>query len=403
MTRKALIGAGIVLFIATAVILVASIFSAGRMNPNLFSSDLSGSEKSLSTISSEPSSNSLANSQTADSLQSKKTPQKAINETLNLNEDTTALTEEYKRIGKDELGCQKLNSIAIKMAEMQRNNFFKNLSDQPSGTLSEDELLANALFNNLGAHNERLDALTALKKENSSSIVAYEILRLCALQPSHSQCSTETIDTITSAHQNDSQIWMQAVNYFLATSQFELATNAANSASQGTYSTAVLPYFIQYHNQTLKNAGVGDFHSNTVAAVGLHAAFAQPLGHISKWCKNTSNSRSTAQACLNLGKLWELHGTDKFERSFGLSIQGLVYEAEENTQMLALTEQKRKDIYEKDSENEFEHLALVLSNESLLNSYLEHYAYGGQVYAANAVKTDIEDFKKTLEYKTCYQ
>ena len=196
---------------------------------------------------------------------------------------------------------------------------------------------------------------------------------------------------------------MQAVNYFLATSQFELATNAANSASQGTYSTAVLPYFIQYHNQTLKNAGVGDFHSNTVAAVGLHAAFAQPLGHISKWCKNTSNSRSTAQACLNLGKLWELHGTDKFERSFGLSIQGLVYEAEEDTQMLALTEQKRKDIYEKDSENEFEHLALVLSNESLLNSYLEHYAYGGQVYAANAVKTDIEDFKKTLEYKTCYQ
>jgi hypothetical protein len=358
MTRKALIGAGIVLFIATAVILVASIFSAGRMNPNLFSSDLSGSEKSLSTISSEPSSNSLANSQTADSLQSKKTPQKAINETLNLNEDTTALTEEYKRIGKDELGCQKLNSIAIKMAEMQRNNFFKNLSDQPSGTLSEDELLANALFNNLGAHNERLDALTALKKENGSSIVAYEILRLCALQPSH---------------------------------------------SQGTYSTAVLPHFIQYHNQTLKNAGVGDFHTNTIAAVGLHAAFAQPLGHISKWCKNTSNSRSTAQACLNLGKLWELHGTDKFERSFGLSIQGLVYEAEENTQMLALTEQKRKDIYEKDSENEFEHLALVLSNESLLNSYLEHYAYGGQVYAANAVKTDIEDFKKTLEYKTCYQ
>jgi hypothetical protein len=348
MTQKILIGAGTVLLIATTVILTVAILSPGTVKPTIFYSELPGNEKSFSTISSEP----RSYSQTANSLKPQKTPQKTPSETLNLN---------------------------------------------------KDEQLANALFNDLGAHNERLDALTALKKENGNSIVAYEILRLCALEPSHLQCSTETIDNITSAHQNDSQIWMQAVNYFLATSQFDLAASAAKRGMQGSYSTAVLAVFIQHHNQTLKDAGVGNFGSNTIAAVGLHAAFAQPLGHISKWCKDTSNNPSTAQACLNIGKLWEQNGTDKFERDFGLSIQDLVYEAEENTEMLALSEQKRRDIYEKDSQNEFENLALALSNESLLNSYLEYYSYGGQIYAATAIKTDIDDYKKTLEYRTCYQ
>ena len=399
MTQKILIGAGTVLLIATTVILTVAILSPGTVKPTIFYSELPGNEKSFSTISSEP----RSYSQTANSLKPQKTPQKTPSETLNLNKDKTAVTEEYQKIGKDELGCQKLNNIAIKMADIQRNNFFKNLSNRPSETLNEDEQLANALFNDLGAHNERLDALTALKKENGNSIVAYEILRLCALEPSHLQCSTETIDNITSAHQNDSQIWMQAVNYFLATSQFDLAASAAKRGMQGSYSTAVLAVFIQHHNQTLKDAGVGNFGSNTIAAVGLHAAFAQPLGHISEWCKDTSNNPSTAQACLNIGKLWEQNGTDKFERDFGLSIQDLVYEAEENTEMLALSEQKRRDNYEKDSQNEFENLALALSNESLLNSYLEYYSYGGQIYAATAIKTDIDDYKKTLEYRTCYQ
>ena len=305
-----------------------------------------------------------------------------------------------------ERACTNYSEDELAIFEQERLDYFEELSVREQASLTDDEKLATALFTNYLDSKKRLKALLATEQYATNALVALEILNHCSNKEGQKLCSNELISSITNVHRDDSEIWLHATHYFVATEQFELANDAIEKATQASYATSKLSETIRFYNQTLSKAhsgSVGELNTNTVKAFGIYASYSLPsYSTITNWCHESINDVQIAQACLKLGLHWEKRGTDLIDNMIGLSIQEMVYQSENNEKMVEIAKQKKADLHTFLGSIDQKAMYLMTSNERLLNSYLEYYVTQGEMGAIEAIANDITEFKETKAYADCY-
>ena len=305
-----------------------------------------------------------------------------------------------------EIVCTNYSEDELAIFEQQRMEYFEELSAREPASLTDDEKIATALFTNHLDSKKRLNALFATEQYATNALVALEILNQCSNKEGQKLCSNDLVDSITKVHRDDSEIWLYATHYFVATEQFELANDAIEKATQASYATSKLSETIRFYNQTLSNAhsgSVGELSSNTLTGFGIYAAYSLPAySPIIDWCSKSVNDTQIAQACLKLGLHWEKRGIVLIDNMIGLAIQEIVYKSENNEDMVKITKQKKADLNSFLGSIDEESTHLLTSNESLLNSYLEYYATKGEIGALIGIESDITEFKETSSYAECY-
>jgi hypothetical protein len=249
---------------------------------------------------------------------------------------------------------------------------------------------------------KRIEALVALK-QNDHPLVALETLRMCSIQTDFKHCDNALIEEITSLHKNDSEVWLEAINYYLETEQDEHVFRAINQAKQSKYSSSFYSLFVSTYAQTMAKANIGQYNSIVMNALGYYMAKGKPYRAQTDWCKNNLQNEKYAQGCLDMGVLMEQTSSDTIDKVIGLAIQGIIYETEGNAEMTSLVQKKQDVLSQPNSldSTEANVLSTIFNYEKLLKTYIDNIETLGEYGALHQLKPEVLAFKESSHYEGC--
>ncbi|MDT0594610.1 hypothetical protein [Glaciecola petra] len=277
----------------------------------------------------------------------------------------------------------------------------------------EDERLAFVLFSDIipddesaldKEHVHKLNALLDLE-QIENPLVAIETLRTCTIHSNYERCNNELVKKITSQHNDDAEIWLQAIRYFINTEQDKLVFEAIEQAKQSKYVSSFFKLFISTYAQALETSGVGNYNSNVMSGLGYYFAKALPLGETTHWCKDNLHQEKYAQGCLDISILMEQNSSDSIEKAIGLAHQQIVYEAQGDIDSAALAVQRKNALQPKYLSNEWQvknnTLETIFQYEKLLRNYIANMGILGEHGARKSLEAEVMRFRASEHFVDC--
>lgn len=249
---------------------------------------------------------------------------------------------------------------------------------------------------------ERREALLDLD-QNDNPLVALEKLRMCGLHTDNKRCDNALINELTTLHKDDSEIWLEALYYYLATEQDEQVFRAISEAQQSKYSSSLYSLFASQYAQTLEKANITTYNSAIISAIGYYMAKTKPYNLQTNWCKNNLQNAIYTQSCLEMGVLMEQRSSDTIDKLIGLAIQGIIYKAEGNAEMASLVDNKANS-YSPNKRAASKNAGVIntiIHYEDLLRAYIENIGVLGEFDAIVQMEPEVLAFQKSVHYEDC--
>lgn len=253
-------------------------------------------------------------------------------------------------------------------------------------------------------HVHKLDALLDLD-QIENPLVAIETLRTCTIHSNFERCNNELVKKITSQHNDDAEVWLHAIRYFINTEQDELVFEAIEQAKQSKYVSSFFQLFVNTYAQSMENANIGNYNSNVMSALGYYFAKALPLGETTQWCKDNLRKEKFAQGCLDINILMEQNSSDSIEKVIGLAHQQIVYEAQGNTDSAAHAEQRKNTLKPKYLLHKWQvknnTLETIFQYEKLLRDYITNMGILGEHGAIKSLEAEVMRFRASEHFVDC--
>ncbi|MDT0596395.1 hypothetical protein [Glaciecola petra] len=248
---------------------------------------------------------------------------------------------------------------------------------------------------------EYLDDLIALN-ELEIPLVALEIMRACTNQDTNPVCTNQLIDKLSSLHKNDSQAWSYAANYYAKTEQDEKVIAAVELALESKYTSSSYFMAMNTYYKTIEAANIGNYVSSFSTASWHGNKVLLYHDPISRWCRgdNLSNLQ-IAQACLDIGQLWENTSLTVFDKIMGLAIQGLVHSAEGNNELTLFAEKRREDLYAPLLNPLVKDRWVMFKDEYFIQMYFELFESQGEIGTLQTINKEILNRKAAGTFQGC--
>ena len=278
----------------------------------------------------------------------------------------------------------------------------------------KDDKIAYTIFNNMTYPKPsklqevgqlKLDALLNLDLIEEP-LVAQEILHTCTALSQYERCDNDLIEKLTSQHKDDSELWLRATDYYLKTEQDDLVFNAIEQVKQSKYSSSYSYLFIDAYTNAMEKAGIGSYNSNVTRALFYYNTTRLPLhDKTSEWCRGNLDKDKYTQGCLDLATMLEQKSHDLLSKIMGITFQNYVYNAEGNTELLEILEQRSNKLQPKYLSDEFTKLLdvskTVFQYENLLRAYIANSAILGEVGAFAPLEDEVMAFRASDQYVGC--
>ena len=227
-------------------------------------------------------------------------------------------------------------------------------------------------------------------------------MRACTNQDTNPVCTNQLIDKLSNLHKNDSQAWSYAANYYAKTQQDEKVIAAVEQALESKYTSS--PYFMAMDTYftTIEAANIGDYVSDFITASWHGNEVLLYHDPISRWCRgdNLSNLQ-IAQACLDIGQLWENTSLTVFDKIIGLAIQGLVHTAEGSNELALLTEKRKEDLYAPTLNSMVKDRWAMFKDEDFIQMYFELFESHGEIGTLQIIDKEILNRKAAGTFQDC--
>jgi hypothetical protein len=278
----------------------------------------------------------------------------------------------------------------------------------------KDDKIAYTIFNNMTYPKPsevkevgqlKLDALLDLDLIEEP-LIAQEILHTCTVLSQYELCDNDLIESLTSQHKNDSELWLRATDYYLKTEQDDLVFNAIEQVKQSKYSSFYSYLFITAYTNAMEKAGIGSYNSNVTRALLYYNTTRLPSHNkTSEWCRGNLDKDKYTQGCLDLATMLEQKSHDLLSKQMGIALQSYVYRAEGNTELLEILEQRSNKLQPKYLSDESKKLLdvskTVFQYEKLLRVYITNTAILGETGAFAPLEDEVMAFRASDQYVDC--
>ncbi|KGK00344.1 hypothetical protein [Thalassotalea sp. ND16A] len=326
-------------------------------------------------------------------------PAEIINREANKTHLTSVHLPEQLETQEDEyiVHCDERSLLEDEAVFAARQLFFQSLVNSNQ----VDKQLDYALFALAPDDRSQLDLLVSFNQRYPNNPTALlESVRLCSTQLDNKHCDQNLIDMAIAADGNNGAMWLEIVYFHANRNNDQQTIFAIQELLKAPYFNEHFGRNVQRYSKALAGSRFNDFNLNTVAAIGIEAAKSIGFSGLFEWCKQGINRSEKVHACLQLGIDIKERGQRHMTKTFGLAIQRMIYQAEDNLESSAEID-RELNMAGSYSEQHQKAATLMFFDEELLRFWLNNSDDYGETEAANLLIEEAILRSKNENYLPC--